>query len=206
MRYLVVDTGPWLVERQVLITPHAFGHFDTEREVLHVNLTKEQVTNSPSLHSPRPVSRQYEEEYYGYYGWPAYWQGGSVWGTSDLPVVPSPEAVEGTANPHHGHNQRDDVHLRSGQAITGYEIQATDGGLGAVASFGVNRTSWLMTELVIETGRWLAGRHVLIRPDHLRTISYEESKVYVELSKAGILQAAEQAACYAGAGERTAQE
>ncbi len=61
MRYLVVDTGPWLVERQVLITPHAFGHFDTEREVLHVNLTKEQVTNSPSLHSPRPVSRQYEE-------------------------------------------------------------------------------------------------------------------------------------------------
>jgi hypothetical protein len=38
-----------------------------------VKLTKKQIESSPALASHKPVSRQYEEEYYRYYGWPTYW-------------------------------------------------------------------------------------------------------------------------------------
>src|SRR5471030_1507495 len=76
VRYLVVDAGSWLVGRQVLLSPFAFGRFDLVAKVLPVCLTKQQIENSTPIDTHRPVSRQYEENYYGYYGWPAYWQGG----------------------------------------------------------------------------------------------------------------------------------
>jgi hypothetical protein len=36
------------------------------------------------------MSRQYEEEYYRYYGSPYYWQGGALWGMSGFPILDLP--------------------------------------------------------------------------------------------------------------------
>src|ERR1039457_4829088 len=80
VRYLVVDTGSWLSGRKVLISPHAFGNLDQAGESLLVNLTRKQIEDSPSIESHKPVSRQYEEDYYRYYGWPYYWEGAGLWG------------------------------------------------------------------------------------------------------------------------------
>ena len=66
IRYLVADTGSWLPGRQVLISPHAFGSLYQAGKLLLVNLTRKQIEDSPSIESHKPVSRQYEEEYYRY--------------------------------------------------------------------------------------------------------------------------------------------
>ena len=84
VRYLVADTGTWLTSRQVLITPHAIGRFFEDGKVLPVNLTRKQIENSPAIEWHKPVSRQYEEEYYRHYGWPSYWQGDGLWGPERL--------------------------------------------------------------------------------------------------------------------------
>src|SRR6516164_5278185 len=42
VRYAVVDTGPWLLGRLVLIAPHAFGRLDQAGAFLLVNLTRQQ--------------------------------------------------------------------------------------------------------------------------------------------------------------------
>src|SRR5665647_1357822 len=68
IRYLVADTGNWLTGRQVLISPHALVVVNTEEEYIAVKLTKEQIEDSPSLRTDKPISRQFEEAYYGYYG------------------------------------------------------------------------------------------------------------------------------------------
>src|SRR5688572_23454620 len=70
LRYLVVDTGSWLPGRQVLLSPHSLGHIDQANKILRLNLTRKQIEESPSIDSHQPVSRQYEEEYYQYFGWP----------------------------------------------------------------------------------------------------------------------------------------
>ena len=75
IRYLVADTGKWLPGRQVLLSPHAFGRLDHDGKILAINLTRKQIENSPSIDEHRPVSRQYEQNYYNYYGWPTYWEG-----------------------------------------------------------------------------------------------------------------------------------
>ncbi|MEO6004665.1 MAG: PRC-barrel domain-containing protein [Opitutus sp.] len=197
IRYLVVDTGTWLSERQVLLSPHAFGHLDRDRDIVTIKLTKKQIEDSPSIDTHRPVSRQYEEDYFRYYGWPAYWDGGGIWGLAGFSVV---DTVPVKPKPlHHGHNQRDDLHLRSTKAVTGYEIQSADGPIGSVKNFLVDDKSWDIGELVVETGHWYSGKEVLISPAKIQRVSYDESKVFVTLTKSDIERTADHEVVEAGA-------
>ena len=80
IRYLVADTGNWLTGRQILISPHALINVIKDGKCITVNLTKKQIEDSPSLESDKPVSKQFEQNYYMYYGWPLYWEGPYMWG------------------------------------------------------------------------------------------------------------------------------
>ncbi|MGD1045338.1 MAG: PRC-barrel domain-containing protein [Bacteroidota bacterium] len=189
VRYLVADTGSWLTGRLVLLTPHAFGKLDRDEKTLHIKLHKKKIQDSPSIESHKPVSRQYETDYYAYYGWPTYWDGSSMWGIGGYPVVlpPSKKEMEIQKKYHH----RDDKHLRSIQEVIGYNIQSVDGEIGHVSSFLVDDKSWAIHELVIETGHWYSGKEILIPTSKVKKISYEEAKVFVSLTKADIQQTAE---------------
>src|SRR5215813_6077518 len=81
VRYLVVDTGTWLPGRRVLISPVALGQPDWAGQFFPVQLTMEQVQNSPDIDADKLVSRQQESLLHTYYAWPTYWEGGS-------PLVP----------------------------------------------------------------------------------------------------------------------
>ena len=85
VRYFVVDAGGWLSNRKVLVSPLAVGKPGTTEKVLPVSLTREQVKNSPDIDTDKPVSRQHEIEYLGYYGYPLYWGGGEFWGEGIYP-------------------------------------------------------------------------------------------------------------------------
>jgi hypothetical protein len=203
VRYLVADTGSWLAGRLVLLSPHAFAKWDRSENTLHLKLLKKQIENSPPIESHKPVSRQYEIEYYGYYGWPGYWSGGGMWGMGGYPTV-LPRSVDETET-HRAAHQRDDKHLRSTHAVTGYHIQASDGAIGHVSGFLVDDRSWAIRELVVETGHWYSGKEILISPGKIERISYEDSKVFVNLTKADIQRTAENALAAAGTGHhRTA--
>ena len=80
IRYLVADTGNWLTDRQVLISPYALIAVNNDEKNIAVDLTKKQIEDSPSLDSDKPVSHQFEQAYYGYYGFPVYWGGPYAWG------------------------------------------------------------------------------------------------------------------------------
>src|SRR5262249_36548094 len=75
IRYLVVDVGSWLFGRRVLIAPDSVQAPQWDAKVFPVNLTREQVKDSPPVDFAKPISRQYEADLSQYYGWPAYWGG-----------------------------------------------------------------------------------------------------------------------------------
>ena len=191
VRYMVADTGNWLTGRQVLISPHAFKSLYQGGKVLIVNLTRKQIENSPSIDTHKPVSRQFEEEYFRYYGWPDYWQGDGIWGMSGFPIVsensiPYPgEAMNKTS----GKPDRSDIHLRSAQAVLGYQIQAGDEIVGQVIDFMMDYKSWVIGQLVVKTGNRFSGRKVVLLPSQIDRISYEESKVFLNVTKEAFDQA-----------------
>src|SRR5438874_3118748 len=60
IRYVVADTGSWLSGRLVLIPPHVFENLHQEGDCLLVNLTRQQIENSPAIESHKPVALQYQ--------------------------------------------------------------------------------------------------------------------------------------------------
>ena len=190
IRYLVADTGSWLPGRQVLISPHSLGRLDQAEKLQRVNLTRKQIEDSPSVENHKPISRQYEEDYYRYFGWPYYWRGDALWGMSgfpilDLPTEPLPRE-SGTGSD--ARLDRSDAHLRSTQAVSGYHFRTSDGTIGHVCDFMIDAQSWAIGQLVVKTGHRLSGREVLIPTKQIERISYEESTVFANVSKETVEQ------------------
>jgi len=193
VRYVVVDTGSWLSGRLVLISPHVFTNFDLDGVCRGVNLTRKQIEDSPGYDSEKPVSRQYEDEYYRYYGWPNYWMGGGLWGMSGFPMI-APYMEERPAEPASepiSSSKRGDVHLRSTLALNGYHIQTNEGAIGHVIDFIIDHETWAICHVVVETGHWYSGKEIVISPKQIVRISYDESKVFVSVTKEAILKAPE---------------
>jgi len=190
VRYLVADTGSWLSGRQVLISPHAFASLARSGKLLLVNLTRKQIENSPAIESHEPVSRQYEEAYHRYYGWPYYWEGGGLWGMSEVPfseLPPKPRPGE-PATASGTLPERADAHLRSTQAVNGYHLQASDGTSGHICDFMMDGQSWAIRQLVIKTGHRFSGKEVQIPTSQVDRISYEKSTVFVNLTSEAVEQ------------------
>ncbi|MDI1310878.1 PRC-barrel domain-containing protein [Prosthecobacter sp.] len=191
IRYLVADTGGWLSGRQVLLSPDVFGTAaldDASGDAAHlrVNLTRQQIEDSPAIETHRTVTRQYEEQYYSYYGWPNYWDGGML-GAAGFPAF-TPEPLQ-EDHSHHGHNQRDDIHLRSTQAITGYRVESADGEMGKVHGFVVDGKTWAISEVIIEPGQWRETPLLRVQAQRVARIDYESSTVFLDVPKSKVTQA-----------------
>jgi hypothetical protein len=186
IRYLVADTGNWLTGRQVLISPYALGAVVREEQHITIDLTKKQIEDSPSLNSDKPVSRQFEEAYYGYYGLPVYWGGPYMWGAYPYVVRDREKWKEFTQG-----EKAWDPHLRSTYDVSGHHIQALDGELGHVQDFIIDDETWAIRYLIVDTHNWWPGKKVLVSPQWIERVSWGESKVFVNLSRETIKQSPE---------------
>ncbi len=191
VRYLIVDTGNWLSGRVVLISTQAIVNTDWENKIFSVNLTKEQIKNSPDINTELPVSRQEEIKLLKFYPWVGYWGGGYYGSPNDvLAVSPGPMVMglprTNLTEQETEQEQNADKHLRSTSNVTGYTIGATDGEIGDVEDFILDETNWEIDFLLIDTGKWLPGKKVLISPKLINEIDWENAAVSVETSAAFI--------------------
>jgi hypothetical protein len=62
-------------------------------------------------------------------------------------------------------------------------IHATDGELGTVKEFYFDDESWGIRYLVVKTGNWLSGRHVLISPISVVRTDWHANSLHVALTK-----------------------
>ena len=186
VRYLVADTGNWLSERQVLISPHALTAISPEDQNISIKLTKQQIEDSPSLLSDLPVSKQFEDAYYGYYGWPVYSDSPYEWGS-----YPHLVPISGENLPPSSLDNKWDSHLRSTNAVSGYHIQASDGEVGHVEDFLIDDDLWTIRYLVVDTRNWWPGKRLLISPQWIEQVNWDDSRVLVHLTQELIKQAPE---------------
>jgi uncharacterized protein YrrD len=186
IRYLIADTGNWLTGRQVLISPHALVAVNKEEQYISINLTKKQIEDSPSLDSDKPVSRQFEETHYEYYGWPTYWSGPYMWGPYPTIEVDQEKWREFTQG-----DKTWDSRLRSTHNVSGHYVQATDGEIGHVEDFIIDDETWAIRYLIIDTRNWWPGKKVLVSPQWIERISWDELTVFVNLLREAIKQSPE---------------
>ncbi len=172
VRYLVADLGNWLPGRQVLLSPAAAGGLREDRKHILVQLTRQQISDSPDASTDIPVSRQHEAQLAAYYGWPTYWAippyAGEPYATPVAAQTPEQQALH-------------DPHLRSFDEVHGYRISTRDGEIGHVVDLFLD-PDWVIRFLEVSTRTWLHGKKVLVPRRWVVDISWEMRVVGVDMT------------------------
>lgn len=171
-RYLVADTGSWLTDKSILISPQAVASVDPKKRHIDTTLSAEQVENSPPPESELPVSRQLEMVY-------SY-----SWGEKTMaePVPPGKDIQE---------REGWDPSLRSAKEVEGYQVHALDHNVGHIVDFVVDDTDWVIRYFVVDTRNWWPSKHVLLSPAWATDVDWAMRTVSVDVTRDMIRQAPE---------------
>ncbi|HEY8608215.1 MAG TPA: PRC-barrel domain-containing protein [Noviherbaspirillum sp.] len=197
VRFLEVDTGGLMGGRRVLISPHAVIAVDWEGAEVTVDLTRQQVHDSPGIDSAVPVARQHEAAIFNYYGYPYYWTGPFIWGYTAVPTMEIATARPPVMLQDDAQDQAQedlpeqaadgvaaaDPHLRSKDEVVGYGIQAADDYFGRVADFLIDEQTWSIRLIVVDTKSWWPGGKVLVSPARVKEVSWEERSLVLDLTR-----------------------
>lgn len=184
VRYLVVKTGFWFLGKEVLISPHSVTAVDWQAREISVNLTKQQVKESPDIDTHQPISRRKESEFHLYYNVPAYWGGLGLWGHE---MVPDGRSLEGDVDQMDG-CAGEDEHLRSVKEIIGYRLHAVDGDIAQVQDFLVDEETWALRYITASLTRG-GGHRLVISSKLVDHVVWARAHVAVNASKERILAA-----------------
>lgn len=184
VRYMVVNTGFWILGRKVLVSRHAFEQPVWSLKVFPVSLTKEKVKNSPDVDLDKPVSRQYEERLHEHYQWPVYWNMSAA--MPGWPVFYIPPELFVKEKPPEG-GKEEESHLRSTRELLGYRVSASDGEVGEVKDFMVEDDDWLLRYMLVKTGNWTdSNKEVLVALEWLEHINIVSRQVTISLDREAV--------------------
>jgi hypothetical protein len=173
VRWLVIDTGAWLPGRKVLIHPSAIADVDYALQQIATPLTRHEVMGGPDVRDGEVVSRDVETRLFTYYGWDPDWGAGLFAAASQDPPA-APGAVGKPV---------DDPHLRSFEATKRCRLRATDGEIGSVKNFLVDRAGWNIRYLIAATGSWLFGKEMLLAPYAVTATDWLNNEILLNVTR-----------------------
>ena len=183
IRYIILETGNWLLHRKVLIAPQAIVKGQARIRTFPINLNKKQIRTSPDIDTDKPVSRQQDMELYGHYAlqWSGsgFYAGGLEENLSMNPIIDEKIMKEADSK---DKRSEDDLHLRSTKELIGYHIHSTDGDYGRIGDFILDETNWQINYLVVYAHELFGGKKVLMETGQIKEIQWEKSKIMVNLS------------------------
>jgi hypothetical protein len=151
VRYAVVDLGPWLPKPPVLLAPGKLGRPDGQERVFATSLTVEELKRHKGIRGDAPAASGEDQDTSG-----GHWK---VWRPSWDPI--GMPVFEESAGPEDTSSSTSD-RLKSADELLKRSIHAMDGEIGTAADFIVETDTWVISYLVIHTGKWLPGRSVLV--------------------------------------------
>jgi hypothetical protein len=196
VRYLVVDTGDWWEDHEVLISPLSVSHDAGADGRIGLALTRAQIQKSPEYHRAQTLTREHEIALLGHYGYPPYWTGPFLWGPLPAATAPSGLAADVRRDARPGETAvleatPGDLGLADSQDVIGTHLHATDGDIGHVEDFLAEDLTWSLRYLVVDTSNWWIGKQVLISPDWIERFEWPAGKLHVGLDRASVKGAPE---------------
>lgn len=185
LRYLVAETGTWLRGRRTLIAADALGRPDFASLSWPVSLEKAEVERAADVIVDPPVNQQeagrrHAELAANFLIGPAEGGHPSMMTRADIAkmIGADVEPETKTAN---------DPHLRSMSDMKGYGVHARDAeAIGSACDFLIDPDDWSVTHLVVDTGKWLPGKRVVVATSLIGGIAWDDRRIDVDLDKAKI--------------------
>jgi len=194
LRYLVVNTEPFLIRNLVLLSPISFLKINSNKKIVEVSMSKNELENSPKLDSAEVVSRQYEKAYNEYFSWPYY--GVSAYGgygaSSGMITpfgIPWGQYEQLGRTPYNNENKKDIIkeaqenNLRSSREIRSYSVTGSDKEFGHIQGFILDPETLSIDFIIIDTINYLPSKNVLLRPEWIKDISWHSKTVTFPFSQ-----------------------
>jgi sporulation protein YlmC with PRC-barrel domain len=174
-----VKTGGWLSGRKVLILPQSLNRSEFPGESIPVQLTRQQIKDSPDVNTDRPVSRQHEAQLGVYYGFPPLPpppMGFGMMPGADVVYTATPVAVDLPPGAH------EDPHLRSAKELKGYSLRTSGEVVGKVEDLTIDWKVMRVTSVLTVGDR-------VLPVDAVRRISWEDQAVEISWSPEDVRRA-----------------
>jgi sporulation protein YlmC with PRC-barrel domain len=173
VHHLVVSLNGPLRNQQVLIAPSVLTTANFELRHVAINLTRQQLFDSPPLDRKQPVSRQYEQALEKHYGRPVYWLSLAL-STPRLLAKKFEESTQLAVDEH-----ENTANLRSAEEICGYDIDNRGGQAGYVCDLTVNTDQWVIEELASHTGSWLSSKVSNVPARRIRNVDWLSRRISI---------------------------
>lgn len=192
VQFVAVELADLKPVRTVLLSPAVLGLPDMLYGKIRVLVPKAHILKSPGLETISPVSMQHRQALAKHYGWPAFWKGTTV----DVPgVMTPPRLLDDSPD---DKDEREiisenplDFPLWRTSNIKGFRVMAKDGQAGQVSDFVIDSKHWKIAYFEVKTG--LFGAHkIIVRPESVETISWDNSAIYVPVYKNALQKAAKE--------------
>lgn len=189
-RYLVVDTGNWLVERDILISPEAVEEIDYGEQLIKLNISAEEIENSPPVEKEDKLMRTHERDLADYFNWTNYWRAAEPTNTGISGLVPNnlirKITIEENIKDREKENKKipaeEETNLRSVNELINFKIHASDGFIGHVDKFIIDDNNWLIRYLLVDTKDLLPGKKVVLAPEWINNIDWVGEEVEFKLT------------------------
>lgn len=184
VRYFVINTTSFLKRHLVLISPISIKKVDIQNKIIEVDLTKDQIQNSPVYDSETTISDFFETKYSHYYGWPSFWYGNpQPWVLNPFginwPIIDTENMKKSKPQP--------DVHkrpqIRSANEIGDYSIKGNDDRFGHIQGHLINIKTFAIEYFIIDTINFFPSKLILMKPEWSVKISWKKKEVEFPFSK-----------------------
>lgn len=181
VKYAVVESGDWLLGERFIIATEALHKPNWEEKQITTDISKEDIKSRPEIDFAKPVSREKLSELHQHYQWSQFMPSGAqIYGP--YPIV-SPTADIAQRKELREETEEGEANLRSAEEVTGYEVECEDDCIGSVKDFFVDEKDWVIRYLLIDIGRWISNREVIVSPDWVSEIEWLDGEIEVNLTK-----------------------
>ncbi len=177
IRYIVVRTGGILNRERVLISPLGVAHIDWSNQSVKLNLTRQQIEDSPNVDTDLPVFRQMEKRYFDFYNWPYYWDDMGIFGIDPRSRLSDDQAFS-------NESEEDSTHqLRSCRIVGGYSLEAENTRVGHIKDFLIEEDNWKIQKLVIDRKALFPKQPVMISPQAIHSVDWYSRSIEVTMTR-----------------------
>ncbi len=184
VRYVVVETGKWLHEKEVLISPSKLGEPDWGKMTIPLMCASSEVEKAPGIYDDLPVSMREKIDLSRYEIWSPSWP---LFGTAVTGVPISP-VHSGTKTEKEDDPIVGDPHLRSVHEVAGYKVVTSEGESARVEDFIVETGAWVIRYFVIELYPQYTEKRVLVSPEWVEDINWGEASVHLDLDRQTLIE------------------
>lgn len=174
--YVLVDAEAWAPGHDVLVALRSLAAVDEAARAMDVELTIDEVRDSPTLATDAPVARDYEENWYRHEGWEDQWAVEASTVDASEPAEPVSPPVE---EPLPGEVNAQGPGLVRFEELRLWQGETSDGEAVKVVDLLVDDSDWSVAYVEVELKPEKATEPCLVECTLITSLDREVERLYL---------------------------